>query len=71
LKKFWRWLPRAKEQAGNDHFRFAEAMSEELANNRDKGGWDACTYSYLLRRAKQELRELERAIDAGKSPTKS
>lgn len=49
-------------------FRFAEAMSTELANNRHKGGWEGCTFKYLLNRAKQELAELERAVKANESP---
>lgn len=48
--------PRAQVQ------RFALAMEAELRANDHKGGWHACTLSWLLRRLRVEVNELERAI---------
>jgi hypothetical protein len=43
-------------------FRFAEAMAQELSNNRDKGGWQGCSLKWLINRARQELSELENVV---------
>ena len=49
-------------------FKFAEAMSTELVNNSHKGGWESCSISWLLLRAKQELGELRTAVERNASP---
>jgi len=49
-------------------FKFAEAMADELAENYHKGGWDSCSVTWLLNRAKQELGELKNAVEAKRSP---
>ena len=41
---------------------FAAAIQRELDNNRHKGGWHGCQISWLRKRLKQELGELERAV---------
>lgn len=43
---------------------FGQAMEQVLAENDSKGGWMDETDQYLLERLKDELRELEQAIEA-------
>ena len=43
--------------------RFAQAMQLVLEANDHKRGWEHATTAYLLRRLKQELGELERALN--------
>ena len=50
-------------------FRFAEMMSNVLRNNSHKSGWQSLTAHQCLRRMKQELGELERAVRE-KKPTR-
>lgn len=47
---------------------FAEAMEKKLAENDHKRHWSGMTVSWLRRRLDTELRELDRAIKAKKSP---
>lgn len=47
---------------------FAMAMERELQENDCKAGWDGCSIPWLLHRLRQEIDELERAIQHGKSP---
>lgn len=42
---------------------FAVIMQEKLDDNAHKGGWANETPKQLLKRAKQELRELEAAVN--------
>jgi len=46
--------------------RFAEAMAMELENNSHKTGWYQCSDAWLLKRLRQEVGELERAIQQAK-----
>lgn len=46
---------------------FANAMQKELDNNSHKGGWSSMSQQWLLRRLRQETKELERAIAKGKN----
>ena len=46
---------------------FTNAMQTELDNNRHKGGWGSMSQKWLLRRLRQETKELERAIAEGKN----
>lgn len=41
---------------------FAEQMEAKLRENEDKGGWDGESEDYFLRRAREELKELDAAI---------
>jgi len=41
---------------------FKDTMSARLAANKRKGGWHDETFVYLLRRAREELVELEEAL---------
>lgn len=47
--------------------RFADDMARELDDNSWKDGWEEMSVKRLLVRAEQELGELRRAIEAGKS----
>lgn len=42
---------------------FAEQMELKLRDNDHKGGWARCEHSWLLDRLKQEVGELEKALD--------
>lgn len=44
---------------------FADAMLRELEINAHKGGWEHESVGWLLRRMKQEVRELDRALKKG------
>lgn len=46
---------------------FADDMARELEANSHKDGWQDMTVRQLLVRAEQEMRELRRAIEKGKS----
>jgi NTP pyrophosphatase (non-canonical NTP hydrolase) len=48
--------------------RFVEAMARKLEVNSHKTGWRTMTPVQLLRRLKQEVRELERAVRTDKHP---
>lgn len=43
---------------------FAEQMQKKLILNDHKGGWKRCYHRYLFERLKQEVSELEQALDA-------
>lgn len=43
---------------------FGQAMEQVLAENDSKGGWMDETDQYLLERLKDEVKELEQAIEA-------
>jgi len=45
---------------------FANEMERQLEANDHKSGWQYYTLKQLLRRLKQEVGELERAINVGK-----
>jgi NTP pyrophosphatase (non-canonical NTP hydrolase) len=45
---------------------FANEMEKKLGVNDHKSGWEGMTYPQLIRRLRQELGELERAIAKGK-----
>lgn len=45
--------------------RFARAMEEKLAENDHKGGWLDETFTWLLGRLEDEMRELKRAVRKG------
>jgi NTP pyrophosphatase (non-canonical NTP hydrolase) len=47
--------------------RFADDMARELDANDHKQGWDSLSVRQCLRRAEQEMGELRRAIEAGRS----
>lgn len=47
--------------------RFADDMARELDANSHKSGWDDMSVRRLLVRAEQEMGELRRAVEAGKS----
>lgn len=42
---------------------FARNMELKLRENDHKGGWGKCEHSWLLDRLKQEVAELEKALD--------
>ncbi|MBN2257841.1 MAG: hypothetical protein JW704_08450, partial [Anaerolineaceae bacterium] len=42
--------------------KFAELMEEKLRANDHKGGWDDETTTYLFKRLKEEVGELEEAL---------
>lgn len=42
--------------------RFAAAMELKLRQNDKKGGWDRCSYRYLLCRLKEEVQELDQCF---------
>jgi NTP pyrophosphatase (non-canonical NTP hydrolase) len=42
---------------------FAEQMENKLKENDNKGGWDDCNLYWLVNRIKEEVSELERAIN--------
>lgn len=42
---------------------FAKQMELKLRENDYKGGWGRCSHSWLLNRLKQEVVELEKALD--------
>lgn len=46
---------------------FANAMENELRENDHKGGWQNCEMGYLRRRLRQEVEELCRAVDEGRT----
>ena len=46
--------------------RFAEIMISKLNENNHKSGWKNCTNSYLLKRLREEVDELEKALINGK-----
>lgn len=48
--------------------KFAAAMAERLDANSHKSGWADMTPGALLRRLKQEVGELDRAIKSGAVP---
>ena len=41
---------------------FAARIENELCENDHKGGWKKCTHSWLLSRLKEEVAELEEAL---------
>ncbi len=43
---------------------FACDMELELRRNDHKGGWDCMTPAQLIHRARQELREVEKAVES-------
>lgn len=45
--------------------RFAEAQEVILCRNDEKGSWKYCVNSYLLKRLKEETKELENALIDG------
>lgn len=45
---------------------FANEMERQLQENDYKAGWSSLSAKWMLNRLKQEVRELERAIIAGK-----
>lgn len=47
-------------KAKTEDFRFE--MERKLIKNNDKGGWDKCSFEYLLLRLKEEVTEIEEAI---------
>ena len=47
---------------------FALLMEEKLGANDHKRHWSSFTVEYLLRRLRQEVGELERAVSEGQSP---
>ena len=65
--------PPKTTEASNDFIRivscrtsvnwFAEQMELKLRDNDHKGGWASCEHSWLLDRLKQEVGELEKALD--------
>ncbi len=46
---------------------FSQAMEKELRLNDDKDHWINFSHGHMLRRLKQEVRELDRALKAGES----
>lgn len=44
---------------------FAEQMAVKLRENEHKGGWDRCNPYWLIDRLKEEVAELEQAMDDG------
>lgn len=46
---------------------FMFAMQKKLDKNKHKTGYSNCTLEYLLKRAKEEIKELEEAIEKNKS----
>jgi NTP pyrophosphatase (non-canonical NTP hydrolase) len=56
-----------REQAGDVVvlLRFAGVMHQKLYENRHKNHWSTVSAKWLLNRARQELRELARALEAG------
>lgn len=42
---------------------FAKEMDRKLQENSQKGGWEDCDESYLIERLRQEVDELEEAIN--------
>ena len=46
---------------------FANEMQRELHANNHKTGWDNLSQKWLLNRLKQEVGELERAVESGKN----
>lgn len=42
---------------------FAAKMEKELRENDHKGGWEDCTYEYLLKRLRDEYAELKHKLD--------
>lgn len=43
---------------------FADQMEQTLQRNDHKGGWDSCSFDYLLDRLEQETQELFLASEA-------
>lgn len=41
---------------------FAERLEDTLRNNDHKGGWDNCTWSYLVSQLEGEIKELMDAL---------
>lgn len=59
--------------SGTEHMsveQFGFVMLGELEANRHKGAWDGETVGWLLRRLKQEVRELTRAIQRDELPVR-
>lgn len=46
---------------------FTTHMRYKLMLNRYKGGWEACTEEYLLKRLREEVEELQLALEQGAS----
>lgn len=44
---------------------FAQAMERELQANDHKSHWSGCEVTYLLRRLRDEMGELDRALSNG------
>jgi hypothetical protein len=40
---------------------FAAQLEEKLRKNDDKGGWEICSFQYLIKRLEQEVEELKGA----------
>ena len=51
----------------NSILSFAVIMQKKLEANAGKGGWEDCSFEYLVKRAKEELTEVENAITQNKS----
>ena len=49
--------------------RLAQEMEERLRDNDYKGGWDDCTPRWLLKRLRDETKELAAAIRQDSQPT--
>lgn len=45
---------------------FANEMHKELENNNHKGGWEYLSPQWIINRMRQEVDEIERAIQKGK-----
>ncbi len=57
--------PRPLRRNENEVLAFADAMMRELEINAGKGSWSHESVGWLLRRLKQEVRELDRALKKG------
>jgi len=44
--------------------KFAERMEETLRENDDKGGWERCSFQYLIQRLREETNELEQEFNS-------
>jgi NTP pyrophosphatase (non-canonical NTP hydrolase) len=55
---------RTKNKPRGVVLRFAVEMEKKLAENDHKGGWDDCEPEWLLKRLREETRELAKLVRA-------